>query len=407
MANTSGRGEVGGEAVGEVVGGVDTHGRTHHAAVLDACSGKLLGDQEFMATTNGYRQLLDWLGAFGRVTKVGMEGTGSYGAGLFRFVCREGVTVIEVSRPNRQARRLQGKSDPIDAINAARAVLSEQARTVPKPRDGKVEAIRLIRTTRRSAVNARRATINQMHGLLACAPEPLRERLRGFNRAALVERCARLRPAKTGSLHDAGHVAELMLRRLARRVHDLDTEIAAADAELAQLVSVTAPSLLAIYGMGTAAAGQLLTTAGENPDRLHSEAALARLCGVAPIPASSGVTTRHRLHRGGDRQANSAIHMIVINRLRWHEPTKIYLARRTADGKTKKEIIRCLKRALVREIYTALITDLATRSPVPPLPPARTSCRPQPGSRLAAGHPKGTGLDPSEDGTTLRAPGAA
>lgn len=342
----------------EVVGGVDTHGRTHHAAAIDARTGKLFGDREFPATATGYAQLLAWLRCFGTVVAVGVEGTGSYGAGLFRHLTSQAVPVIEVARPNRQARRFQGKSDPIDAINAARAVLAETATTIPKPRDGKVEAIRLIRTTRRSAVKARRAAINQMHGLLAGAPEQLRDTLRDLNRAALVTRCARLRPTPSGAADDPAAVTKLMLRRLARRVQALDTEIADADAQLADLIQTTAPTLLAVFGAGTETAGQLLTTAGENPHRLHSEAALARLCGVAPIPASSGTTTRHRLHRGGDRQANSAIHMIVINRLRWHPPTQTYLARRTAEGKTKKEIIRCLKRAVVRELYTALKTDL-------------------------------------------------
>jgi transposase len=352
----------------EVIGGVDTHGHTHYAAVLNAATGKLLGDREFSATAAGYRQLLGWLQGFGVVGKVGVEGTGSYGAGLFRYLDAHCVTVIEVARPDRQTRRLQGKSDPIDAINAARAVLAETATIVPKPRDGKVEAIRLIRTTRRSAMKARRAAIAQIHGLLFGAPDQLRQKLAGHNRAALVERCARLRINPADQLDDPTRVATAMLRRLARRIHALDTEIADADTELAALLKTITPQLLNIFGAGTEAAGQLLTTAGENPHRLHNEAALARLCGVAPIPASSGTTVRHRLHRGGDRAANSAIHMIVMNRLRWHAPTRAYLTRRTTEGKTKKEIIRCLKRAVVREIYRALITDLPTLKSPPTTP---------------------------------------
>jgi len=342
----------------EVIGGVDTHRRTHHVACLDAGTGKLLGDREFPATAAGYRQLLRWLCRFGAVGKVGVEGTGSYGAGLLRYLNSEHVEVIEVVRPNRQGRRLRGKSDPIDAINAARAVLAETATTQPKQRDGLGEAIRLIRTTRRSAVKARRAAIAQIHGLLAGAPEQLRGQLAGFDRAALVDRCAGLRPARTGSMADPTHVAKVMLRRLAKRVHDLDRELAEADEELNSLLQLAVPTLLQVNGVGLSAAGQLLTTAGENIHRLSNEASLARLCGVAPIPASSGNTTRHRLHRGGDRDANSALYLIVINRLRWHEPTRAYVKRRAAEGKTKKEIIRCLKRAVVREIYTALRTDL-------------------------------------------------
>lgn len=342
----------------EVIGGVDTHGHTHHGAAIDAATGKLFDDREFPATPKGYRLLLAWLRSFGAVVKVGVEGTGSYGAGLLRYLSSEQITVIEVARPNRQQRRLQGKSDPLDAIAAARAVLAETATTVPKPRDGAVEAIRLIRTTRRSATKARRAAIAQINGLLFGAPDDLRTQLAGLNRAALVARCAALRPAAHGNLKDPAVVAKAMLRRLGRRIHALDTEIADANAQLADLITATAPALLAVFGVGTEAAGQLLTTAGQNPHRLHSEAALARLCGVAPIPASSGTTTRHRLHRGGDRQANSAIHMIIINRLRWHQPTKDYMERRRTEQKTKKEIIRCLKRAVVRELYTALKTDL-------------------------------------------------
>lgn len=350
----------------DIIGGVDTHGATHHAAAIDAATGRLLGDREFPATAAGYAALLAWLRSAGTPAAVGVEGTGSYGAGLLRHLTAAGVTVIEVARRSRQARRREGKSDPIDAIAAARAVLAGTATTIPKPRDGAVEAIRMIRATRRSATRARRAAIGQMHGLLTAAPEPLRARLRGYHRAALVTRCAALRPAAAAAPGDPAAVTILMLRRLARRIAALDTEIAAADTELHALVSATAPTLLAVFGAGPQTAAQILATAGENPHRLHSEAALARLCGAAPIPASSGTTIRHRLHRGGDRQANSALHMIIINRLRWHPPTRAYLARRTTEGKTKKEIIRCLKRAVVRELYTALTTDLPDLHPPTP-----------------------------------------
>jgi transposase len=341
-----------------IVVGVDTHKRTHHAAVLDANTGKLLADQEFLATEAGYRKLMSWMASHGRAVKAGLEGTGSYGAGLQRYLQTQGVTVIEVTRPNRQDRRRRGKSDPIDAINAARAVLSESATTTPKSRDGYVESVRQTRATRRSAVKARRSALNQIHGLLWCAPDELRAKLSGYDRAALVTRCARLRIPKDANLDDPTLTARRMLRRLAKRIEMLDEEIAEANAELDDLLTRHAPNLLAVNGVGTEAAGQILTTAGQNIDRLKSEASLARLCGVAPIPASSGNTTRHRLHRGGDRDANSSIHLIVVNRLRWHEPTKRYLARRTEEGKSKKEIIRCLKRAAIREIYRALQADL-------------------------------------------------
>ncbi len=342
-----------------VVGGVDTHGKTHHAAALDAGTGQLLGDREFPATTRGYQQLMAWLGSFGHIDKVGIEGTGSYGAGLFRFLDRHDVTVIEVMRPNRQDRRRHGKSDPLDSIAAARAVLAQAATSTPKPRTGPVEAIRLLRATRKSAVKARKAAINQIHGLLYGAPQELRESLAGFNRAALVARCARLRVG-TSDVADPTIAAKVALRALARRIHAIDAELAETDLALTELISKTAPTTLAIFGAGPETVGQLLATAGDNPHRITSEGALARLCGTAPIPASSGATTRHRLHRGGDRAANSAIYMIVLNRLRWHAPTKAYVDRRTAEGKSKKEIIRCLKRAVVREIYGALKTDFPT-----------------------------------------------
>ncbi|OBJ47853.1 IS110 family transposase [Mycobacterium asiaticum] len=341
-----------------IVAGVDTHKRTHHAAVLDANTGKLLADHEFAATQAGYRKLLSWMGSHGTVIKAGLEGTGSYGAGLQRYLQAHEITVIEVSRPNRQDRRRQGKSDPIDAINAARAVLSESATTTPKARQGYVEAVRQIRATRRSAVKARRSALNQIHGLLGCAPERLRAKLSGYDRAALVLRCAQLRIPKDAALDDPTINARRMLRRLAKRIQMLDDEITEANQELDDLLTRNTPNLLAINGVGTEAAGQILTTAGQNIDRLKSEASLARLCGVAPIPASSGNTTRHRLHRGGDRDANSAIHLIIINRMRWHEPTKRYLHRRTEQGKSKKEVIRCLKRAVVRELFRALQADL-------------------------------------------------
>jgi transposase len=341
-----------------VVIGVDTHKLTHHAAVLDADTGKLLGDQEFLATPVGYRRLLSWARSFGELLKAGVEGTGSYGAGLQRHLQACHVVVIEVSRPNRQDRRMRGKSDPIDAINAARAVLSEMATTTPKSRDGYVEAVRQIRATRRSAVKARRAALHQIHALLWCAPDDLRAKLSDYDRAALVTRCARLRIPTEHSPDDPTITARRMMRRLAKRIQHLDEEIADANQELKAILAHRTPNLLTVNGVGTEAAGQLLITAGQNIDRLQSEASLARLCGVAPIPASSGNTTRHRLHRGGDRDANCSIHLIVISRLRWHQPTKDYMARRTAEGKTKKEIIRCLKRAVVRELYRALRADL-------------------------------------------------
>ena len=343
-------------SVRHVIGGVDTHGATHHAAALDAGTGKLLGDQQFPVTPAGYGQLAAWLRGFGQVEQVGMEGTGSYGAGLFRYLDAEGVTVIEVDRPNRRDRRRQGKSDPIDAIAAARAVLAGVATAIPKRRTGPVEAIRILRTTRAGVVKARVAALNQISGLIFCAPEDLHATLTGLSRADLIIRCARLRVDDT-AIADPAAAAKFALRALARRVQNFDLEIDDADRQLHVLTRATAPATSAIFGAGSDVTAQILATVGDNPDRITSEAALARLCGAAPVPASSGNTTRHRLHRGGDRQANRALWVIVLSRLRWHEPTRAYVARRTAEGKTKKEIIRCLKRAIVREVYIAIKTD--------------------------------------------------
>jgi transposase len=239
-----------------------------------------------------------------------VEGTGSYGAALARYLRAEGVTVVEVDRPDRRSRRRCGKSDPLDAYAAARAALAGSAAGVPKTRDGAVEAIRALRVARRSAVKARTQVINQLKALLLIGPAELREKLRHVSTAALIGTCARLRP--TGSLTDPQHATKLALRRLARRHQYLTEEITAADAELKGLVTATAPRLLTLLGVGVEVAGQLLTTAGDNPERLHSEAAFAHLCGVAPIPASSGKTHRHRLNRGGDRAANTALYTVVL-----------------------------------------------------------------------------------------------
>jgi transposase len=352
-------------AIREVIGGVDTHAHTHHAAAIDADRGTVLGDAQFPATLPGYRGLLAWLRSLGPVRRVGVEGTGSYGAGLSRYLNTEQVSVIEVDRPNRRNRRLHGKSDPIDAIAAARAVLAGTASTTPKTRSGPVEAIRLLHTTRSGAVKARTQAINQLRGLLITAPDPLRTTLTGLTRTALITRCAELpqAPAEAAALAEITTAATTALRCLARRIQALNEEITDLDTRLSPLVAATAPTTNAIAGAGTHTTGQLLITAGDNPHRLTSEAALARLCGTAPIPASSGTTTRHRLHRGGDRQANAAIYLIALNRLRWHEPTRTYVQRRTTQGKTKKDIIRCLKRAITREIYTALKTDFPHLTP--------------------------------------------
>jgi transposase len=341
----------------EVIAGVDTHGQTHHAAVVDRL-GRHLADREFPATGAGYRQLMTWLASHGTVVAVGVEGTGAYGAELARVLTRSGLRVVEVDRPDRKTRRLRGKSDPIDAYAAATAVASGRAIGTPKTRDGIVEAIRALRVPRRSAVKARTQAINQARQLLVTAPEALRAQLRGLNATELARTSARLRP---GDLADPA-ATKAALRRLGRRILALAEEIAELDAELKTLTAQAAPTLLARTGVGPDVAGQLLATAGDNPERLHSEAAFAHLCGVAPIPASSGRRDRHRLNRGGDRAANHALHTIALCRMRWDPRTRAYVQRRTQEGLSKKDIMRCLKRHIAREIYRALINDLQTRS---------------------------------------------
>jgi transposase len=339
----------------DVFGGVDTHGRTHHAAAIDG-AGRLLGDAEFAATAAGYAALLGWLTGFGRLITVGVEGTGTYGAGLARHLAAQGVVVVEVDRPDRKTRRRQGKSDPIDAIAAARAVLAGTATGAPKTRTGPVEAIRALRVARRGAVKARTAALNQLHGLLTAAPEPLRADLAALSSAELVDRCAGFRLDATRLLEPTT-ATRAALRAIARRVKHLDEEITLADARLRPATATVAPRTAALFGAGPDVAGQLLVTAGDNPDRLRSEAALAHLAGISPLPASSGRTDRHRLNRGGDRAANAAIHRIVLCRMRHDERTRAYVARRTAQGLGKKEIMRCLKRYVVREVHTALLAD--------------------------------------------------
>ena len=333
-----------------ITAGVDTHRDTHVVAALDAI-GALLGVESFAADAAGYRRALRWLQNFGDVDRVGIEGTGSYGAGLTRFLMEAGVDVVEVDRPNRQERRRRGKSDPIDAVAAARAALSGDAKGLAKTRDGNVEAIRVLRIARCSARTERTRAINQMRNIICTAPEALRAQFRGVGIRQLIARAAALR---AGARRDVLGATKLTLRVLARRVQAIDEELRLLDAELKPLVAATAPQLVARHGIGTDTAGALLVAAGDNTDRLRSERSFAKLCGVAPLDASSGLQQRHRLNRGGDRQANAALWRIAMVRLSSDPATKDYLERRIKDGHTKKEAIRCLKRYIAREVYELL-----------------------------------------------------
>ena len=333
-----------------ITGGVDTHLDVHVAAALDERGG-LLGVESFETTPAGYAELLSWLISFGEIELVGIEGTGSYGAGLARFLHRRGVAVVEVDRPNRQRRRRRGKSDPQDAITAARAAQSGDSCGLAKTRDGNVEAMRVLRVARLSARKARTQALNQMRSLISTAPDEIRSELRDLNAYRMLERASTYRP---GQRHDINASTKLALRTLARRAMMLEEEVTAIDKMLKTLVAETAPELAAINGVGTDVATALLVAAGDNPERLRSEATFAHLCGVSPLDASSGKQERHRLNRGGDRQANSALWHIVITRMVCDERTRAYIARRMEQGRTKKEAMRCLKRFIAREVYHQL-----------------------------------------------------
>ena len=341
----------------EVTGGVDTHADTHTAAAVDT-AGRLLGHATFATTTAGYQALLEFLDSFGTVGRVGIEGTGAYGAGLARHLAAAGVSVLEVDRPDRKTRRFAGKSDPIDAEAAARAALSGRASGTPKERTGGVEALRVLRVARASAVTARARALQQLRALIVTAPEPLRARLRGLSKTRLLAECAGLRPDRSRA-SDPEQAAKVALRALARRHGAMQAEVEDLDELITSLIRQINPALLALSGVGPDVAGQLLVTAGQNPQRMSSEAAFAALSGVAPIPASSGKSSRMRLNRGGDRQANSALYTITICRMRWDPRTRAYVQRRTTEGKHKKEIIRCLKRYIAREVYTVLCPPTA------------------------------------------------
>ncbi|GGV55206.1 hypothetical protein GCM10010245_87430 [Streptomyces spectabilis] len=294
--------------------------------------------------------MLEWLRTHGEVLAVGIEGTGAYGSELARFLRANEITVVDVDRPDRKARRANGKSDPVDAYEAATALLSGRASGRPKTRDGIVEAIRSLRVVRRSAIKSCTQTINQIRTLIVSAPAEARERLRDLPTYQLITQLARSRPGT--DLTDPACAVRTALRRLARRYQHLTEEIAEADTE--PLVAQAAPGLIELVGIGTETAAQLLTTTGDNPGRLKSEASFAHLCGASPISVSSGRTNRHRLNRGGDRQANHALHTIALVRMRYDLRTRLYVARRTAEGMSKKDIIRCLKRFIAREVYKYL-----------------------------------------------------
>jgi len=337
-----------------VMGGVDTHLDMHVAAVVTVVGG-VLGTAEFPTTAAGYRRLLAWMRTFVELSQVGVEGTGTYGVSLARHLRSEQAKVVEVMRPNRQVRRRHGKSDVIDvidAIAAARAVLSGEANAIPKTHDGPVEALRSLKMLQRSATKARTQALNQLRALLVTAPDELPARLRDLTQRELLKTCAGFRVAAEDDSLAA--ITRFALRELGQRVLYLNDQLAQVRLRLQGITEQVAPALTALKGVGPDVASTLLLAAGDNPERLTNERSFASLCGVSPVQASSGKTRRHRLNRGGDRQANAALWRITMVRLNCDPRTKDYLAKRVTDGKSKTEAIRCLKRYIAREVFTAL-----------------------------------------------------
>jgi transposase len=331
--------------------GVDTHKHVHVAAARDQL-GRRLGVTMAPATRAGYVELLAWARGLGEVQALGVEGTGSYGAGLVRFLAAHGQRVLEVNRPDRAARRRRfGKSDPVDADAAARTVQAGEATGIPKAQDGTVEMTRALRVARQTAVKARTQAVNAIKALLVTAPTELRDRLDGLPTTRLVRQAAALDPGEVATPTAA---CMLAVRSLAQRYQQLGAEIQLLTGSWTGSPSGMRRPCAPLLGVGPEVAAELLVCAGDNPARLGSEAAFAALCGTSPVEASSGKTRRHRLNRGGDRHANAALHRIVIVRLRYHQPTRDYMTTRLAQGKTKKEIIRCLKRYVAREVFAVL-----------------------------------------------------
>lgn len=334
----------------EFVVGVDTHKQGHTAALV-AANGGLIESLEVAATTDGYRQLLNWVDQSNAPRAWAIEGTASYGAGLSSYLQERSEWVIEVDCPTRPARRKGGaKSDPIDAVRAAREALSKDVFASPRQR-GRREALRVLQTTREGAVNARTKALNQLHALVVSAPDKLRASLRGLSSADLVRHCARLRRSSRRGVELETYVD--LIRRLAQRVLALEVEANVYERQIDQLTQTMASELREEAGVGPICAAQMLIS-WSHPGRVRSEAAFASLAGVAPIEASSGQHTRHRLNRGGDRQLNRALHNVASNRMRHHQETREYVERRRLEGKSDREIRRCLKRYLARRFFKIL-----------------------------------------------------
>lgn len=345
----------------DVIIGVDTHKDEHVAVAIDGLGGTV-GEALFVpATTTGYTELLDWAVLLGDVYAFGVEGCGSYGSGLAKFLRRNDHKVFEVARPpRRRERRAAGKSDTIDAEHAARVVLSGTGTAIPKVSDGQIEAIRIVKIARDTAVKAHTAAIITLKAVLVTASDELRATLEKLTDHKLITACAELDVG--GDVIDPDVAMRHTLSSIAHRYLDLHEEIKTHSRHLTTLTKAAAPQMLERFGVGFDTTAEILITAGDNTDRIRSEAAFAKLCGVCPIPTGSWKTSgRHRLNRGGNRQANAALYRVVIVRMRCHPPTIAYVERRTAEGLTKKDIIRCLKRFVARELYH-LLPEPATQT---------------------------------------------
>jgi transposase len=333
---------------GHIVVGVDTHKHIHVAAVMDTVGG-ILSTLTIPTDTGGFRQLLAWAEGFGRILAFGIEGTGSYGATLTSFLRRHDIKVVEAGRPDRRLRRANGKSGTLDAENAARSVLAGFATAIPKTADGAVEMIRQLKVVHDSAVVNRSSTMIMMKAMLVHGTDEMRRETNRMSRPKLARHLAASRPRNLDTPDDA---LRHSVRTLARRWLALDAEAKELEELIEALVRSTAPQLLEQFGIGVDTAAEILIVAGDNPERIHSEAAFAKLAGIAPVPTGSGMSSgKHRINHGGHRQLNAAIYRTVIVRMRFHEPTIAYVARRTAEGRSKRDIIRCLKRYVIREVY--------------------------------------------------------
>jgi transposase len=334
----------------QIIVGVDTHKDVHVAAAIDV-HGRLPGHHTVATTEAGCSDLHQWALTLAPRVRYGVEGTGSYGAGLSRFLQTMGSSVVEIRGPHRKLRRDRGKSDTIDAEAAARAVLAGTSVITPKAGNDWVEQLRTLRVARRSAIQARTQTINQMYALVVGAPHDLHDQLQRLSRHQLITQAARFRVVQ---VDETRSVVRWTLRLLAQRHQALTAEITAIDSVVSPLIRDHASALLELYGVGPEVASALVVVAGDNPQRLRSEASFAALCGVTPLPASSGKTQRHRLNRGGDRQGNTALWRIAMTRMNCDTRTRAYVSRRTAEGLSKREILRCLKRYIAREVFQVL-----------------------------------------------------